>query len=177
MSTVIFTTTLSMSLAEFDTKRVEYVTGMAQALSVSVDSVTIGLVTDVASARRLLATTISVETLVTVPSGNLQNIAAAATSDNMNNSLRSLGIVVESTSPLQVDGMFISAHVKSSDIDVVLVIVAASLAGASIVLCYASYRFYKHHKALERSYIYVQSDNVEMRGAAPNPVYTVNVWG
>jgi hypothetical protein len=87
-----------MSLVEFDsTKREQYVAGVAQVLSVPVSSVSIGTVTENVSRRRrrLLATTIDVETIVTVPSEDTGSVAAAATTENLNGELESDGMTTD----------------------------------------------------------------------------------
>ena len=97
LSTVTFTATLLISLVEFDsTKREQYVAGVAQVLSVPVSSVSIGTVTEnVSRRRRLLATTIDVETIVTVPSEDTGSVAAAATTENLNGELESNGMTTD----------------------------------------------------------------------------------
>jgi len=107
MSTISFTTSLVMSLVEFDsTKRDEYRTGIAQALSIPVSSVTIGDVTETVVRRRLLSigrriltTSIEVETIATVPSEDADSVSAAVTNEDINGALASSGMAIESVTP------------------------------------------------------------------------------
>lgn len=106
MSTITFVITMAMSLAEFDsTKRGEYMAGVAQALAVPLGSVAIGLVTETVSRRRLLVTTIEVETVVTVPSEDTGSIEAKVTPENINGALASAGMTVDGVTQPVVAGL------------------------------------------------------------------------
>jgi hypothetical protein len=99
VSTVTFTATLLMSLAAFDsTKREAYVAGVAVALSLPTSSVTIGLVTENVARRRLLATTVDVETIVTVPSEDTGSVSTAVTPENLNSALEPAGMTTDGVS-------------------------------------------------------------------------------
>ena len=85
LSTVTFTVTLQLTLAEFNsTVREAYIEGVATALSTQVSNVAIGAVTEVVARRRLLSTSIEVETVVTVPSTEAESLANATTAENLN---------------------------------------------------------------------------------------------
>ena len=106
---VSFKAAVAMSVAEFDSgKRASYISGVAQSLSVSIESVSIGSVTETISSRRLLATTIAIETIVTVsadepdPQAAADAITAAATQDNLNAALSSSGIELTAMEPVVV---------------------------------------------------------------------------
>jgi hypothetical protein len=106
MSTVSFTTTMTMSLATFDsTKREQYVVALAQALSTPVANVAIGLVTENVSRRRLLVTTIEVETTATVPAEDAESVSAAVTAENINGALASTGMAIDSVTPPEVQAV------------------------------------------------------------------------
>ena len=83
-STVTFTASLQMTLAEFNsTVRDAYVNGVALALSIQVYDVAIGTVTEVVARRRLLTTSIEVETILTVPSSEAETMANLTTTDSL----------------------------------------------------------------------------------------------
>jgi hypothetical protein len=107
---------MAMSLTAFDsTKRNEYVAGVAQALSVPVDRVAIGSVTETVSRRRLLTTTIEVETVATVPIGDAESVASAVTSENINSALESAGMAVQEVTPPAVQQVVNTTPVTISD--------------------------------------------------------------
>ena len=94
-STVTFTATLQMTLVEFNTTvREAYTTGVALAFSTQVSNVVIGTVTEVVTRRRLLATSIDVETIVTVPSTQAETLANSTTIETLGNELETVGIPV-----------------------------------------------------------------------------------
>ena len=99
MSKVTFTTSLSLSNTEFNSKREDYVTGVAQALWVPLASVTVGTVSETLSVRRLLSTTSVVVNTVTVPSDDAGAVAAAVTPSNLAGALtpRSMAVATVST--------------------------------------------------------------------------------
>lgn len=106
MSTVAFTSTMAMSLAAFDSaKRDAYQTGVAQALSVPIGSVAIGLVTETVSRRRLLSTTIEVETIATVPTEDTESVTGSVTAENINGALADAGMSVDDITPPEVQGL------------------------------------------------------------------------
>jgi hypothetical protein len=111
-SVVSFTVTLSMSLSEFDeVTRAIYVEGVAETLSLAESMVRIGTVSENSAARRLLASTIAVETIATVPSDRAESSAAAATFEKLNNVFTSSGISVGSVS----DKIIVAAETSSND--------------------------------------------------------------
>jgi hypothetical protein len=91
--------TLSMTITEFDTgTRALYLKGVAKTLSVQVSSIFIASVSERTASRRLLASTIAVETIATVPSDRATTAAASATFENLNRVFSSSGISVGSVS-------------------------------------------------------------------------------
>ena len=102
MSKVTFTTTLNVPLAEFNSKREEYVTGVAQALWVPLASVVIGQVSETTSVRRLLSTTITVVNTVTIPTDDAQVVSTAVTSNNLAVALTSRSMAVATVSTATV---------------------------------------------------------------------------
>jgi hypothetical protein len=117
-ATVTFVATLQMTAAEFNsTQQILYKTGVAATLGVSIHAVVIGSVTEIVARRRLLATTIEVETIVTVPAEDAEAVSQAATSENLNTALEGGGIVVEEMSAPVVEGGSVSTPVESTAVE------------------------------------------------------------
>ena len=97
---VTFKATLSMSSAAFtaDKQRV-YLQGVANALAVSISDMSIGEIIEIQVRRRLLATSIEVETIALVPEENAQSVSSSVTSENINAQLASAGMGVQAISP------------------------------------------------------------------------------
>ena len=95
-----------MTLEAFDdAKRVVYVAGVAQSLSLAPSAVDIASVTQQFSGRRrrrLLAESVAVETVVTVSKEQASTVAAATTVANLNAALASSGISVGDLSARQI---------------------------------------------------------------------------
>ncbi|KAJ1474415.1 hypothetical protein T484DRAFT_3264942 [Baffinella frigidus] len=102
---VTFTATVAMSRAEFSAdKQVAYVAGVAQALSVVPSRVAIASITDQSTRRQLLAASIAVSTIATVPKDKAAGVATAATAENLNRALASSGISVGAISSPKIPG-------------------------------------------------------------------------
>jgi hypothetical protein len=96
---VVFKAKLLMSLTDFTPDiRNTYANGVAMALSVSVSTISIGSVVEIQGGRRLLATSIEVETIATIPSEIAESTASAVTTDNIHAQLASSSISVGSIS-------------------------------------------------------------------------------
>jgi len=94
---------MAMTTTEFDeVARDVYLTGVAQTLSVEKSSMTIGSVTEKTSRRRLLASTIEVETIATVPSDMAMATAAFATFEHLNRAFTSSSVSVGAVSSRRV---------------------------------------------------------------------------
>ena len=145
MSKVTFTTTLVSQVADFNSKREEYVTGVAQALWVPLASVVIGQVSESPSARRLLSTTIVVVNTVTVPTADAQTVSAAVTSTNLTNALSSRAIAVQTVSTTTV--VTVSVEKIDDPQNTQLIAILASC-GALFVLVsgVAAWSIYNRHK-------------------------------
>ena len=141
MSNVTFTTSLSSSNTEFNSKRNDYVTGVAQALWVPLASVIVGQVSEPLSTRRLLSTTIVVVNTVTVPSNDAQFVSNAVNSKNITDALASRGMAVLTVSTPTVSILMVGnvehpsdSTLSQSDISLVIVLI---LCGAFFVLLVA----------------------------------------
>jgi len=145
MSTVTFTTTLVVSLTEFNSKRDEYVTGVAQALWVPLASVVIGQVSENPSARRLLSTIIVVVNTVTVPTDDAQTVSTAVTSNNLDNALSSRAIAMQTVSTTTV--VTLSVEKLDDPQNTQLVAILASCAALFLLVSgVAAWSIYNRHK-------------------------------
>ena len=104
MSTLKFTSTLNMEVIDFNqSQRKVYVAGVARALGIEPKRVIITTVRDTTwSSRRLLASTVVVETTVRVPKEQAITVAESATPANINTQLASSGITVEAVSVVTI---------------------------------------------------------------------------
>jgi hypothetical protein len=156
MSKVTFTTSLSLSLTEFNSKREDYVTGVAQALWVPLASVVVGQVSDSLSVRRLLSTTIVVVNTVTIPSEDAQFVSTAVNVKNLTDALASRAMAVVTVSAPTVSIQIVekvedpsdSALIQSDNgIGIGLVIVLISCVSVFVVLVgIVLWRVYNKHK-------------------------------
>jgi hypothetical protein len=95
ISVVSFMVTMAMTTTDFNlVVRDVYVTGVAQTLSTETSSVTIGSVTEKISHRRLLTTSIEVETIVMVSKDRASSVVEAATFENFSRAFMSSGISI-----------------------------------------------------------------------------------
>ena len=155
MSKVTFTTTLVSQVADFNSKREEYVTGVAQALWVPLASVVIGQVSENPSARRLLSTIIVVVNTVTVPSDDAQFVSTAVNVKNLTDALASRAMAVVTVSVPTVSIQIVEKVEDPSDsalqvdtgIGIGLVIVLISCVSVFVVLVgIVLWRVYNKHK-------------------------------
>ena len=100
MSVVSFTTTLAVSVDEFNAKRGEFAIGVAQALWVPVGTVAVGQASETAAGqRRLLApASVDVTSAVTVPTADAAFVVAATTPENLARALGTRALTVAAVS-------------------------------------------------------------------------------
>jgi len=98
LSTISFSTKVEMSQAEFVAEAISaaYISGVATALSVAETSVSIDSVVEQSTGRRrkLLLTSVAVQTSVIVSTEQAAAVAGRITADNLNSALSSAGIIV-----------------------------------------------------------------------------------
>ena len=125
-----FTVTLAMTKAEFDaTMQTKYIEALTNALSIPTTSLYISSIDDTTSARRLLGSTINVETTIHVPGDMADRIAEDATSTFVISSLGSVGITSS-----QVSVIIITRTNKEPETDNAVFVIIASVAGGLILL-------------------------------------------
>jgi hypothetical protein len=146
---------LSLSLTEFNSKREDYVTGVAQALWVPLASVVVGQVSDSLSVRRLLSTTIVVVNTVTIPSEDAQFVSTAVNVKNLTDALASRAMAVVTVSAPTVSIQIVEKVEDPSDsalqidtgMGIGLVIVLISCVSVFVVLVgIVLWRVYNKHK-------------------------------
>jgi hypothetical protein len=145
---VAYKVTLAMTAAQFTTsKRTAYIAATARSLSVPVTDVSIETVTEVIRGRKLLATEIVVETIITVspdvadPVATANAIALAASSETITIELASIDItatsadqpVITSTSEIETI-ITVPPDVVNTQATVDEIILAASSEGITIAL-------------------------------------------
>jgi len=106
VSTITFWVKLQMSRAEFEVEatRAPYISGVATALGVAETSVSIVSVVEETTGRRrkLLLTSVAVETSVIVSAEQAETVADRITTDNLNSALSSAGLAVEEVSSVSI---------------------------------------------------------------------------
>jgi len=134
VSFITFSATVQMSQAEFEATTFAYSSGVATALRVAETAVSIISVVEQSMGRRrkLLLTSIVVETSVIVSVEDAEAVAGRITADNLNSALSSAGIFVEAVSGIStVTGI---AAFPAWGI-VGIAVCGVVLVAASVVLC------------------------------------------
>ena len=128
-STVSFTVSLAMTSAEFTTiKQGEYKESVATAIGIPETSVVIVSIVEIQALRRLLSSSIAVETSATVPGVNAQAVSNAASSGSITTQLASAGMTATGVSkPTIVDTSTPTPSAGITAVQIILIVTASVL--------------------------------------------------
>jgi hypothetical protein len=116
-ATVTFNVTIQMTLAEFLAEmRAQYIDALERAVNITGAKVQIISVTEqeLGGGRRLLATTLVVQTSVTIPAEEVADVMATTNSENVGRSLANTNITMDSVSASTVQFNYITVGATAS---------------------------------------------------------------